>query len=63
MPPVLQRRHVPVAGMPLWEPIHDLKLEALEEIIDEAQASRYCARMPIAAMPSGSWSDSSTFAR
>lgn len=27
----------PVAGMPLWEPIHDLKLEALEEIIDEAQ--------------------------
>lgn len=29
----------PVAGMPLWEPIHDLKLEALEEIIDEAQGS------------------------
>lgn len=27
----------PVAGMPLWEPIHDLKMEALEEIIDEAQ--------------------------
>lgn len=27
----------PVAGMPLWEPIHDLKLDALEEIIDEAQ--------------------------
>jgi SNF2 family DNA or RNA helicase len=26
----------PVAGMPLWEPIHDLKLDALEEIIDEA---------------------------
>jgi SNF2 family DNA or RNA helicase len=26
----------PVAGMPLWEPIHDAKLEALEEIIDEA---------------------------
>ena len=29
----------PVAGMPLWEPIHDLKLEALEEILDEAQGS------------------------
>lgn len=29
----------PVAGMPLWEPVHDLKLEALEEIIDEAQGS------------------------
>lgn len=27
----------PVAGMPLWEAIHDLKLEALEEIINEAQ--------------------------
>lgn len=27
----------PVAGLPLWEPVHDLKLEALEEIIDEAQ--------------------------
>lgn len=25
----------PIAGMPLWEPIHDQKLEALEEIIDE----------------------------
>ena len=29
----------PVAGMPLWEPIHDLKLDALEEIIDESQGS------------------------
>jgi SNF2 family DNA or RNA helicase len=29
----------PVAGMPLWEPIHDLKLEALEEIVDEANGS------------------------
>lgn len=29
----------PVAGMPLWEPVHDLKLEALEEIIDEAQGA------------------------
>ncbi len=29
----------PVAGMPMWEPIHDLKLEALEEIIDEANGS------------------------
>jgi SNF2 family DNA or RNA helicase len=26
----------PVAGMPLWEPLHDLKLDALEEILDEA---------------------------
>lgn len=25
----------PVAGMPLWEPIHELKLDALEEIIEE----------------------------
>lgn len=30
----------PVAGMPLWEPIHDLKLDALEEIIDEAQGQQ-----------------------
>jgi SNF2 family DNA or RNA helicase len=29
----------PVAGMPLWEPVHDLKLEALEDIIDEANGS------------------------
>jgi hypothetical protein len=27
----------PIAGMPLWEPVHDMKLDALEEIIDEAQ--------------------------
>jgi len=27
----------PVAGMPLWEPVHDLKLDALEEVLDEAQ--------------------------
>lgn len=26
----------PVAGMPLWEPIHDEKLDALDDIIDEA---------------------------
>jgi hypothetical protein len=26
----------PVAGMPLWEPVHDAKLEALEDIIEEA---------------------------
>lgn len=25
----------PIAGMPLWEPIHDLKLDALEDIIEE----------------------------
>jgi SNF2 family DNA or RNA helicase len=29
----------PIAGMPLWEPIHELKLEALEEIIEEANGS------------------------
>lgn len=26
----------PVAGMPLWEPIHDLKLDALEELLEES---------------------------
>jgi hypothetical protein len=26
----------PVAGMPLWEPLHDLKLDALDDIIEEA---------------------------
>jgi len=26
----------PIAGMPLWEPIHDCKLDALEEIIEES---------------------------
>lgn len=26
----------PVAGMPMWEPVHDAKLEALDEIIEEA---------------------------
>lgn len=29
----------PVAGLPVWEPIHDLKLEALENILDEAQGN------------------------
>lgn len=29
----------PVAGSPDWEPIHELKLDALEEIIDGAQGS------------------------
>jgi SNF2 family DNA or RNA helicase len=29
----------PIAGMPLWEPVHDLKLQALEDIIDEANGS------------------------
>lgn len=29
----------PIAGMPLWERIHDAKLDALEDIIDEAQGS------------------------
>ena len=26
----------PIAGMPLWEAVHDLKLDALEDIIEEA---------------------------
>jgi len=26
----------PIGGMPLWEPVHDIKLEALEDIIEEA---------------------------
>lgn len=30
----------PVAGMPLWEPIHEAKLDALEEIIDEANGQQ-----------------------
>lgn len=29
----------PVPGMPLWEPIHDAKLDALEDIIEEANGS------------------------
>ena len=29
----------PVANLPMWEEIHDLKLEALEEILDESQGS------------------------
>ena len=29
----------PVAGMPLWEPVHDLKLETLEDIIEDANGS------------------------
>lgn len=30
----------PVAGMPLWERVHDAKLEAMEEIIEEAQGQQ-----------------------
>ena len=34
----------PVAGMPLWEPVHNLKLDALEELVDEAQGQPvWCA--------------------
>lgn len=29
----------PIAGLPVWEKVHDLKLEALEDIIDESQGS------------------------
>ena len=35
-----QRRHVPRGRHASGEPIHDLKLEALEEIIDEAQGQQ-----------------------
>lgn len=31
----------PIAGMPLWEAVHDLKLDALEEIIEE------CSGQPV----------------
>ena len=27
----------PIAGLPIWEPIHDLKLDALDDILEEAQ--------------------------
>ena len=30
----------PIAGLPLWEELHDLKLEALEELIDEANGQQ-----------------------
>lgn len=30
----------PIAGLPVWETIHDLKLEALEDLIDEAQGQQ-----------------------
>lgn len=34
----------PVAGMPMWEVIHDIKLDALEDIIEEAQGNPvFCA--------------------
>lgn len=33
----------PVAGMPLWERVHDAKLDALEEIIEEAEGQVLCA--------------------
>jgi len=26
----------PIAGLPLWEPLHDLKLDALEDILEES---------------------------
>ena len=29
----------PMPGLPLWESVHELKLDALEEILDEAQGS------------------------
>lgn len=30
----------PVPGMPLWEPVHDVKLDALDEIIDESNGQQ-----------------------
>ena len=45
----------PVAGMPLWEPIHDPQAgEALERSSDEARVSRYRAPMGIGRTPRGS---------
>jgi len=29
----------PISGMPMWEPLHDHKLDALEEILDECNGS------------------------
>jgi SNF2 family DNA or RNA helicase len=29
----------PISGLPVWEPIHDIKLSALEDILDEANGS------------------------
>ena len=29
----------PIAGMPMWEPLHDLKLDALADLIDEMQGN------------------------
>lgn len=29
----------PIAGMPMWEPIHELKLDALEDLIEEMQGN------------------------
>ena len=29
----------PISGLPLWEPVHDLKIEALEDILEEAGGS------------------------
>ena len=34
----------PIAGLPVWEPVHELKLDALEDIIEEAQGNPvFCA--------------------
>lgn len=30
----------PMPGLPMWEPVHDLKLEALEDIIEEANGQQ-----------------------
>ena len=30
----------PIAGMPLWEPVHDVKLDALEDIIEESEGQQ-----------------------
>lgn len=30
----------PVSGLPLWEPVHDLKLEALEDLIEESNGNQ-----------------------
>lgn len=30
----------PIPGLPMWEPLHDMKLDALEELIDEANGQQ-----------------------
>jgi len=48
----------PVPGAPMWEEIHDLKLEALGDIIEEAAGQPVLCSTRTAAMPRESWRSS-----